>query len=236
MKKRKIQTPFFVVNPKAYLYGDAVVALAKEADRLAEEHELTVFFTAQLVDIPLIVKETRHLILTAQHMDALTPGKGMGYILPEALFNAGIRAVILNHAEHPMPLTDLAKAVELAKELGMYTLVCAGTEEEARSVALLGPDIVICEPASLIGSGQISGWEYIEKTNRAVKETNADVLVLQAAGISTGEDVYQVLLWGADGTGATSGIVTKPDPIAALQEMMLAVVRARDERQKEMGG
>lgn len=236
MKKRKIQTPFFVVNPKAYLYGEAVLALAKEADRLAEEHDLAIFFTAQLVDLPLLRRETRHLILTAQHMDALSPGRGMGYILPDALANAGVRAVILNHAEHPMPLAELAKAVEIAKGLGMYTLVCAGTEEEARSVALLGPDIVICEPTSLIGGGQISGWEYIEKTNRAVKETNSDVLVLQAAGISTGEDVYQVLLWGADGTGATSGIVTKSDPIQALNEMIQAVVRARDERQKEMGG
>lgn len=236
MKKREIQAPFFVVNTKAYLYGDAVLSLAKEADRLAEEYGLDVFFTAQLVDLPLLQRETRHLILTAQHMDALIPGKGMGYILPDALANVGVKAVFLNHAEHPMALSDLVEANRIAQKLGMYTLICADTEEEARAVALLDPDIIVCEPTSLIGSGEISGWEYIEKTTRAVRETNSHVLVLQGAGISSGDDVYQVLLWGADGTGAASGIVAQEEPIKALRDMMEAAVRARDERQKEMGG
>ena len=35
MEKRKLRVPFFVVNPKSYLYGEQVVELAKYTDALA---------------------------------------------------------------------------------------------------------------------------------------------------------------------------------------------------------
>jgi triosephosphate isomerase len=60
--------------------------------------------------------------------------------------------------------------------------------------------------------------------------------VLQASGISTAEDVYNAIIrGGADGTGATSGIVAKEDPLAALEEMIIAIARARDEIEKSKG-
>ena len=40
MEKRKIRTPFFSVNPKAYIYGDASVALAKFTDQMAEKYDI----------------------------------------------------------------------------------------------------------------------------------------------------------------------------------------------------
>lgn len=82
MEKRAIRTPFFVVNPKAYLYGEKALELARCADRLAEQYDLDVFFTGQLVDLPALKRETKHLIITAQHMDGLRPGAGMGHVLP----------------------------------------------------------------------------------------------------------------------------------------------------------
>ena len=230
MEKRKVRAPFFVVNPKAYLYGEEALKLARFADRLAEQYDFDIFFTGQLVDLPKLKAETKHLIITAQHMDGLTPGKGMGHVLPEALKAAGVEATFLNHAEHAMPLAQLAKAMARADELGILTIVCADTVQEAKAIAMLHPDIMVCEPTSLIGTGKVSGNDYMESTNQGVKSVAPDTLVLQAAGISSGEDVYNAICSGAEGTGATSGIVAKPDPCGALQEMIEALDRARQKR------
>ena len=230
MEKRKIRTPFFVVNPKAYLYGEKALELARYADQLAEQYDFDVFFTGQLVDLPRLKAETRHLIITAQHMDGLRPGAGMGHVLPEAIKAAGAEATFLNHAEHAMPFAALTRAMARADELGILTIVCADTVEEARALAMLHPDIMVCEPTSLIGTGKASGENYMTSTNDAVKSVSPDTLVLQAAGISTGENVYAAIHSGADGTGATSGIVAKDDPCAALREMIEALDRARRER------
>ena len=87
---RALRTPFFSVNPKSYIYGEQALKIAKYADSLAEKYDIDVFFTAQLVDIPQIKRETRHLILCAQHMDGIVPGRGMGHVRPEALVAAGV--------------------------------------------------------------------------------------------------------------------------------------------------
>ncbi|MBS6644261.1 MAG: triose-phosphate isomerase [Clostridiaceae bacterium] len=233
MEKKKIRRPFFVVNPKAYIYGEESVRLAKYADRLAEESDVDVFFTGQLIDLPSVKRETSHVIVTAQHMDGLVPGRGMGHVLPEALAGAGVEAVFLNHAEHAMSVSQLARAMSRADELGILTIVCADSVEEAGALAGLHPDIMVCEPTSLIGTGKVSGGGYMEATRRAVKEVSPDTLVLQAAGISTGDDVYQAIMSGADGTGATSGIVAAADPYQAMKEMIEALAKARDELKGE---
>jgi triosephosphate isomerase len=231
---RKIRRPFFVVNPKSYLYGEKAVALARKADALAEKYDLDLFFTAQHVDLVRIKEAAPHLIVTAQHMDAIAPGRGMGAILPEGLKEAGVEATFLNHIEHAMTVAQLGDAIERAREVGILSIVCADSPLETAAVAAMKPDIMVCEPAKLIGTGVTSGEAYMKESGGIVKQLSPDTLVLQASGISTGEDVYNAIVaGGADGTGATSGIVAKPDPEAALEEMILAIVRARDDIEKE---
>lgn len=231
-QKHALRSPFFVVNPKAYLYGDAAVALAKHADELAGKYDFDILFTAQHVDLSAIRKATSHLIVTAQHMDGMTPGSGMGHILPEALVAAGVQAVFLNHAEHPMALSALAKAMARADELGVLTIVCADTVAEAEAISMLHPDIMVCEPTSLIGTGKVSDTSYMTSTNEAIKAISPTTKVLQAAGISSGKNVYDAIMTGADGTGGTSGIVAAPDPFARLDEMIAALDKARKDTKK----
>ena len=92
---RKIRTPFFMVNPKSYLYSERLLKLAKAADEFAKDKDFDVFFTAPFVDLRMIAENTSNLIVTAQHMDSLKTGRGMGYIVPEALAEAGVKAVFL---------------------------------------------------------------------------------------------------------------------------------------------
>jgi hypothetical protein len=52
IRKTKIKLPFFVFNPKSYLYGEELLKLAKRADELAAKYpECSI-----LVTVPLIRK------------------------------------------------------------------------------------------------------------------------------------------------------------------------------------
>ncbi|CUH97319.1 hypothetical protein P22_3446 [Propionispora sp. 2/2-37] len=227
MNKKQIKTPFLIVNPKAYIYGEESLELAMATDKLAQEYDLDIMFTAQLVDIPAIVKNTSQLIVTAQHMDGIVPGRGMGRILPEALKHAGVEAVILNHAEKPLALCDLDRTMRRADEVGIITVVCADTVQQCKAIAHLKPDVMICEPTSLIGTGNTSDDEYIRITNDAVKSIDPSILIIQAAGVSTGDDVYRVITQGAHGSGGTSGILNAPSRKGKIVEMLQALKKAK---------
>ena len=233
MEKAVLQRPFFVVNPKSYLYGEEIRKLAKKTDELCERYGFQSLFTAQLIDLPWIIEQCPHLIPCAQTMESLKPGRGMGHVLPEALAAAGVKACFLNHAENPLTLHGLAATIARANEVGILTCVCADSVEEARAIAQLHPDIMTCELTSLIGTGQIADEDYMRSSTQAVKEISPHTMVLQAAGISTGQDVYDAIMYGGDATGGTSGIVAAEDPFATLEEMFAALDRARTDLAKE---
>jgi len=221
----KIKRPFFIVNPKSYLYGKDSMKMAKIADKLAKKYNIDCIFTGQLIDLQKIVLETNNLIITAQHMDSLVPGRGMGHVLPEGLVDAGIQAVVLNHAEKPLTIAKLDATIKRAKELGLMTIVCADTVEQCRAIAELNPDCMICEPNTLIGTGNSSNEEYILETTKAVREVNSNILIMQAAGVSNAADVKKVMTLGADGSGGTSGIINAPSWEDKIDEMMSALVK-----------
>lgn len=224
-----IKAPFFIVNPKSYLYGTEVVKLAQIADRLAQQYHIDCLFTGQLIDLPALKQATQHLIITAQTMDPLEPGRGMGQVLPEGLQSQGVGAVVLNHAEKPLTIAALDWTIKRARTLNLMSIVCADTPEQCRAVAQLHPTMMICEPTSVIGTGTISNDDYIQQTNQAVREVDPQILIMQAAGVSTRADVTHVLQLGADGTGGTSGIIQAPDWQAKLTEMMSALVQFKGE-------
>lgn len=227
---KKPERPFLIVNPKSYLYGRQSLALAKAADKTAAETGLQIYFTCPYADIRMIRENTSHIIVTAQSLDPLAPGRGMGHVLPESLKEAGADAVFLNHAENPKTLAELNACVKRAKELEMITVVCADSTKEAMAAACLGADIVLAEPTDLIGTGQTADDSYVTETVDGLHRINPDVLVMIASGVVTAEDCYRVVSLGADGTGATSGILNAPSPAQRVQEMAEAIVKAYKSR------
>ncbi|PKQ22503.1 MAG: triose-phosphate isomerase [Actinobacteria bacterium HGW-Actinobacteria-5] len=218
-----LRTPFLIVNPKAYLGGADTLRLALLTNELAQEFDLDVIFTSQQAYIVEIARRTTHLMICAQHMDPIVPGRGMGLTLPESLAEAGATAVVLNHAEHPITLAELDATMRRADDVGLTTIVCADSVRQCRAVAQLEPKVMICEPTANIGTGAMDTGDYIVRSTRAVKEIDPSILVIQAAGVSTGADITRVLEQGADGSGGTSGIVSAPDWRAVLVDMMSAL-------------
>ena len=225
-----IGVPFLFCNPKSYLYGDESLALAKEADRIAEETGTQIFFTCPYADIRYIAENTSHVTVTAQNMDSLKPGRGMGAVLLESLAAAGAKAVVLNHAENQKTVAELYACIKRAKELGLITIVCADSVTESRAVAALGVDVILAEPTDLIGTGKTADDDYTINAVKAIKEIDPNVKVMIASGITTAEDCYKVVYLGADGTGSTSGIVKAPSPGKRVEEMVDAIMRAYEER------
>lgn len=231
-KNNPIQPPFFEIGPKAYLYGTEVLSLAQHADRLSEKYAVDIIFTPQYVDIPLLVKNTRHLHVFAQHMDSLRVGRGIGSVLPEAIKAAGAKGVLLNHAEKKLDQQVIQETISRADEVGLISMVCADNEQNAIEIAHFLPNIIIVESPDLIGTGKRLDNDSVEidRINRKVWEINPDILILHGAGISSEKDVYQIIASGSQGTGSTSGIIQATDPYAMMEEMVKAVREAWDKK------
>lgn len=229
LKNFKIKPPFFEIGPKAYLYGEDMLKLAKAIDKVAIKYDVDIIVTPQYTDIPLLAQNTERILVFAQHMDSLPVGRGLGSVLPEAVKAAGAVGVMLNHAEKPLTMEEVEATIKRADEVGLATIVCADTVEDVKTIAKMGPNLIVAEPTDLIGTGQTSDSNYVIETIKTVEAINPEIMVLQGAGISNGEDVYNTIKLGAQATGSTSGIIKAEDPEAMVEEMISALRRAWDE-------
>ena len=229
-KTCNIKAPFFEIGPKSYLYGQDVIDLAIAADKASEKYGVDIIFTTPIVEIARVKAATKHIHVFAPHMDPIVPGRGLADVLPESLVAAGAEGVMLNHVEKPLTLATLKATIKRAEEVGLTTIVCADSIVEAGMIAQLNPDIIVAEPSELIGTGLTSGPEYVAAAAKSVKDVNPDILVLTAAGIANGEDVYNTIIAGADATGSSSGVAKAADRPAMVDEMIAACRKAWNER------
>lgn len=227
----QIRPPFFEIGPKAYLYGEAVLRLARHAQRMSAKYGVQIIFTPQYVDIPLLARGTKQLLIFAQHMDFLPVGRGVGSVLPEAVRAAGAVGVLLNHSEKKLSLAELERTIQRADQVGLASMACADNLEEAAQVAHMHPNIIIAESPALIGVGKraANDRQSIAEINAAVRAVDPEICVLHGAGISSGQDVYDIISAGAQAAGSSSGILKAQDPFAMLEDMIHAVRKAWDD-------
>ena len=230
--KPKIRTPYFEVGVKNYVYGDDVLKMGKVLDACAEKYDIDIIYTVPYTEIRAVAENTKHLFVFAPYMDTLRPGRGMADVLPEAIKAAGATGVCMNHCERPMSLPQIKKTIDRANELNLITFACADSVAEARAVAELHPDIINPEPTELIGSGNASDMGYVRVVTESIKAVDPNILVEQAAGITTGRQVYDFIMAGSEAAGSGSGIFLAEGPYAKAEEMIAAVRRARDDLKK----
>lgn len=221
-----LEPPFFHIGIKAFKYGKEALSLARSAEKASGKYSVDVIISPQYADLRLIAESTDNLFVFAQHMDPQSIGEGHGSVLPESLKEAGASGVILNHAAKPLNLSEISKAVNRADDLNLATVVCADRGDEAAAVANFSPNIVLAEPKELIGTGETSDRNYIKSTRETIKQVHSGVKVLQGAGVSNGQDVYDLIEAGAEGVGAASGIMQAESPEKKIDEMIQAARRA----------
>ncbi len=229
LKNFNIKQPFFEYGPKCYMYGDVLLEIAKGLDALSEKYDVDVILDIPDTEISNIAKNTKRIHVFSQHMDSIPVGKGMGRSLPEALKAAGAVGVMLNHAEHKLTLDEIAEAIKRADEVGLATMVCADSVEEVKEIAKLAPNILVAEPTELIGTGKPADKEYVDEVIKCIKEINPDILPFPSAGISKGEDCYNIIKAGSSASGCSSAIAKAENPLALAEEMIASVRKAWDE-------
>ena len=221
------KSPFFETSVKNYIFGDAVLDYVKAVDEAAIRHDVDAIFIAPYTEIRRIAENTSRILVFAPYMDTLRPGRGMADVLPEAILDAGAKGVLLNHCERPMTLPQIKETIDRANEIGLITFPCADSIAETKAIAQFEPDIINPEPSELIGTDQASDMSYVIETLQVVKQINPNILVEQAAGITTGEQIYDFIMAGNDAAGSASGILKSKDPMKLLDEMVYNVSRAK---------
>lgn len=196
--------------------------IARIAEKVSEESGVPIGVCPQFLDLRM-VRENVDIPVYAQHFDPVSPGSNTGSILVDTLVDSGLNGSLLNHSEKRMILADLERAIQIAKEHNLETIVCANNIKVSKAVATMEPDMLAIEPPELIGTGipvSRANPEIVEGTVREVRKINKNVKILCGAGISKGEDVAAALELGAEGVLLASGVVKSRDVEGAIRELI----------------
>jgi triosephosphate isomerase len=227
MPKLKLKTPLILLNFKTYAsaIGDQSLRLSKMIEETSLKSGIQIIISPQYTDIFRIASSISTPVFS-QHLDYQEPGKHTGYVLPEALVASGCRGTILNHAERPIPNTDVKKAVERCRGLDLISCVSSNGVSESSLFASYSPDMLLVELPELIGTGKAISTvrpEVITDAVSAVRAKNSKLVLVAGSGISTKDDVHTALDLGMDAVGASKAIMDARDPKGVLEEMVEAV-------------
>jgi len=219
-----------IINLKSYIetIGKRGLDLLEAAEKVAEEYGIDIVIAPQFTDIYLLSKNAKKVKIFAQHIDPIEPGAYTGYILPEAVKEAGAVGTLINHSEKPMRIMDIEKAINIAKRLGLITVVCANDNIVGAAVAKFNPDYIAVEPPELIGTGisvSTARPEIIINSVKMIKESNPNIKVLVGAGISNREDVKKALELGAEGVLLSSAVTKANNFYKKIKELAEGFIR-----------
>ncbi len=223
--------PTIIVNLKAYpqSLGQKSVEISKEIAEAGKEKGVGVGVSPQYADLYRITNQV-DVPVYAQHVDDLRPGRGTGYLLPEAAKKAGAVGSLINHSERRIELEEIEKRIERLEEIDLATIVCAENPERAAEVAEFSPDVVAVEPPELIGGDKSVSQtkpDVIEETVEKVNSVDPDIHVLCGAGVTTGEDVKIALELGAEGILIASAVVKADNPKEVMLDLSDGALAAK---------
>ncbi|SDT12784.1 triose-phosphate isomerase [Microlunatus soli] len=217
-----ITAPFFEIGPKNLLRRHEIEPIAAAAGRAGAELGVAVVLTVPTALVAPLDGLRTGVSVFAQGMDVARLGDSMFRVTAESLADAGAAGVMLNHDSNPLRPEEITSSLARCAELGLQTIVCAGTEQAAIEIAALEPTAVLFEPASLIGSSGVHARDWIPAATAAIRGAGAGVLAMHAGGVATPEIAEMIMVAGADGTGSTSGVLTATDPSIAARRFIAA--------------
>lgn len=168
---------------------------------------------------------SRYNHIFSQHADFELPGAFTGSIPPELLKCLKVSGSLVNHSEKKLPIEKIRKTLDRMHSVGLESIACAATTNEALEIVSSTPSMIAVEPPDLIGSGSSvtkANPNIILNSVRAIKEVNHKIKVLCGAGISTKEDVEKAISLGAEGVLLASAFVKAKDPKEFLFDLVSA--------------
>ncbi|MEK6934843.1 MAG: triose-phosphate isomerase, partial [Nanoarchaeota archaeon] len=109
-----------IINFKTYKQGNQLIKLVKTIKQVNKN----IIIATQPTDIYKIKKAT-NLKIYSQHTDPYKLGRHTGFILPEAIKEAGAVGTLLNHSEHKLTFSILKQTIQRCKKLKLKTIVFA---------------------------------------------------------------------------------------------------------------
>jgi triosephosphate isomerase len=219
-----LRVPIIVVNVKTYAEatGKKALEIAKIMNKVAKETDANLAIAVQHPDIKTVADNVDIPVL-AQHIDPIEPGSHTGWILAEAVKEAGAIGTLLNHSEHRLKLADIDTCIKIAKENKLTTIACSNNLDTSKAIAALKPDFVAIEPPELIG-GDISvttaNPDIVADTVKEVRAINREIKILCGAGVKKGEDVSKAIELGTDGVLLASGVVKAQNKEEVLRDLV----------------
>ncbi|MBI4235272.1 triose-phosphate isomerase [Candidatus Peregrinibacteria bacterium] len=215
-----MKLPLILVNFKLYerATGDAAVELARVHQKVADEVGVSLGIAVNALDLAAVCKEVS-IPVFSQHIDPVSYGNHTGHILPELVKEMGAYGTLLNHAECQLSDDVLAKTIQKAREVGLFTVVCANTVSKASEILIFNPDLIAVEPPELIG-GDISVSKAEPKIIEEAVKNIGENRVLVGAGVKNSEDVKIAISLGACGVLLASGVTKADDPYAVLMDLV----------------
>lgn len=208
------------VNFKTYKEGtgEKAVELAKICQEGVKESGVEIIAAVQAADIFRVASKIS-LPVWAQHVDDIDPGPNTGQVLPETILAAGARGTILNHSENKLPVQVIGSTIVRCKNLGLKTLVCAESVDEAKEIVEFKPDFLTYEPPEFIGSRTASVSTAKPGVIKDFVKEIKDIPILVGAGVHSKEDVKIAIKLGAAGVLVATDIVLAKDPKKELIDL-----------------
>ena len=214
-----MEFPAIIVNFKNYdsATGEKALELAKICDNVARETGKNITVAVQHADIFRIAKQV-DIPVFAQHIDPINFGSNTGFILPEAVKQAGASGTLLNHSEHQIDNDKIEKCVKRARELLLDVVICANDPGKGTEVSKFMPDAVAVEPPELIGGDISVSNARPEIISESVQKVKSNILV--GAGVKNGKDVRKAMELGSKGILLASGITKAENPEKVLKDLV----------------
>ena len=207
------------VNFKTYQKGtgEAALSLARICRQVEKETTVKIIPVVQVVDIFRLTREGFEV--WTQHIDDIDFGPNTGQILPQSVIAAGVKGTLLNHSENKLPIQVIGSIVARCSKLGLKTLVCTESIEEAKEIIEFQPDLIAYEPPEFIGNRTDSVSSARPGVIRNfVKEIKA-IPVLVGAGVHSQKDVKVALKLGATGILVATDVVLAENPEKELLDL-----------------
>ena len=212
--------PLIVINFKTYesATGESAVKLAKIIEEFKDRSEMII--CPQFADLKSIASAVT-IPVFAQHIDPVSFGSNTGHIMPESVKAAGCFGTLINHSERRLDMETIKQCIERAKYVGLTTICCVPSIEDAKKVAAYKPDYIAFEEPSLISSGKSISKEEPEAVKKFAEIINkTDSLPLCGAGVSNGEDVKAAIDLGTKGVLLASAVTKAENPRAVLEDLI----------------
>ena len=209
-----------IVNFKTYkeASGKNGIDLALKLCEASKDLNIDLIISPQTIDLKEMVEKV-DCSIWAQHVDAKEQGRTTGFLSAQAVKEAGVEGVLLNHSEHKLSVGEIGEALSRSKEAGLKTLIFADSLKEASVVSQFNPDYIGYEPPELIASPDTSVARAKPEVIKNVIDELPNSKILVGAGVKDSVDVETSMKLGAVGIALSSAIVLAEDPVKILEDL-----------------